>query len=213
MFRELLIRNLYSLLPFYFLKIIIKQKIVMFLIKRNFLICHFFTLLSFLRSFLVHQLVDIVGIDTFFVSNRFSVVYNVLSLRRYFRLFIQSFTDETLVSNNNKHQHFYSKEISNSVYGFYSLIHTAFKNYGWLEREVWDMFGIFFFNNLDLRRILTDYGFEGFPLRKDFPLTGFLELRYDEELKSVVYEDLELTQEFRFFDFESPWKRKDRTFN
>jgi len=68
------------------------------------------------------------------------------------------------------------------------------------------MFGIFFFGNLDLRRILTDYGFEGFPLRKDFPLTGFVEVRYDDELKSVLYENLELAQEFRFFDFESPWK-------
>jgi NADH-quinone oxidoreductase subunit C len=76
----------------------------------------------------------------------------------------------------------------------------------WMERENWDMLGIFFANNYDLRRILTDYGFEGFPLRKDFPLTGFLEVRYDDEQRSVIYEELELTQEFRFFDFESPWK-------
>jgi len=65
----------------------------------------------------------------------------------------------------------------------------------------------FFFDNLDLRRILTDYGFDGFPLRKDFPLTGFLELRYDDEQKSIIYEEVELAQEFRFFDFESPWKK------
>jgi NADH-quinone oxidoreductase subunit C len=76
----------------------------------------------------------------------------------------------------------------------------------WLEREAWDMFGIFFANHPDLRRILTDYGFEGHPLRKDFPLTGFKEVRYDEEQKRVVYEPVKLTQEFRRFDFMSPWE-------
>src|SRR3546814_642990 len=76
----------------------------------------------------------------------------------------------------------------------------------WLEREVWDMFGIFFANHPDLRRILTDYGFEGHPLRKDFPLTGFKEVRYDEEQKRVVYEAVNLPQEFRRFDFMSPWE-------
>ncbi len=76
----------------------------------------------------------------------------------------------------------------------------------WLEREAWDMFGIFFSGHPDLRRILTDYGFEGHPLRKDFPLTGFKEVRYDQEQKRVVYEPVKLPQEFRHFDFLSPWE-------
>lgn len=83
-------------------------------------------------------------------------------------------------------------------------ITNIFKNALWQEREVWDMFGIVFFQNKDLRRILTDYGFEGFPLRKDFPLTGYLEVRFDDEKASLVYEPVELTQEYRFFSFLTP---------
>ncbi len=76
----------------------------------------------------------------------------------------------------------------------------------WFEREAWDMYGIMFSGHPDLRRMLTDYGFEGHPLRKDFPLTGYVELRYSEDEKRVVYEPVNLTQEFRKFDFESPWE-------
>ena len=81
----------------------------------------------------------------------------------------------------------------------------------WLEREVWDMFGVFFTDHPDLRRLLTDYGFEGHPLRKDFPLTGFVETRYDEERKRVVYDPVKLSQEFRKFDFLSPWEGASNT--
>jgi NADH-quinone oxidoreductase subunit C len=84
---------------------------------------------------------------------------------------------------------------------------SIYKSSLWLEREIWDMFGIFFSEHPDLRRILTDYGFEGFPLRKDFPLSGFNEVRYDDEVKRIIYEPIEITQEFRSFDFLSPWEK------
>jgi len=82
----------------------------------------------------------------------------------------------------------------------------VFSTAGWFEREAWDLYGIYFADHPDLRRILTDYGFEGHPLRKDFPLTGYVEVRYDNEQKRVVYERVNLRQEFRTFDFESPWE-------
>jgi NADH:ubiquinone oxidoreductase subunit C len=90
-----------------------------------------------------------------------------------------------------------------------SHIETVFHFYKaacWVEREIWDMFGIYFPNSPDLRRILTDYGFEGYPLRKDFPLSGYLEIRFDDEKRQLVYEPVELAQEYRNFDFTSPWE-------
>lgn len=87
---------------------------------------------------------------------------------------------------------------------------SIFQSSNWLEREVWDLFGIVFSNNLDLRRILTDYGFKGHPLRKDFPLTGFVEIRYEDSKQIIITENLEMSQEFRFFDFQSSWISKNQ---
>ena len=131
------------------------------------------------------QLVDVCGADYPDRPERFEVVYNLLSLKHNTRIRVKVATDE-----NNPVE---------SVSGVFS---SAI----WGERETYDLFGIYFNNHPDLRRILTDYGFEGHPLRKDFPLTGFVELRYDEQLRRVVYEPVRLTQDFRVFDFASPWE-------
>jgi NADH-quinone oxidoreductase subunit C len=131
------------------------------------------------------QLVDLTAVDFPDQAERFQVVYNLLSLKQNQRIRVKLTTDErTPVAS----------------------VSAVFSSAIWLEREAWDMFGILFSDHPDLRRILTDYGFEGHPLRKDFPLTGFKEVRYDEEQKRVVYEPVKLPQEFRRFDFMSPWE-------
>ena len=130
-------------------------------------------------------LIDICGVDYPERVQRFEVVYNLLSIHNNHRIRVKLAADEATAVP--------------SATGLYS---TA----GWFEREAWDLFGIFFADHADLRRILTDYGFEGHPMRKDFPLTGYVELRYDEEQKRVVYEKVKLTQDFRSFDFLSPWE-------
>ncbi|HUC70647.1 MAG TPA: NADH-quinone oxidoreductase subunit C [Stellaceae bacterium] len=134
-------------------------------------------------------LCDICGVDFPDRPLRFEVVYNLLSIRLNQRIRIKVETDEN--------------EPVPSATGLYSSA-------GWWEREAWDLYGIYFSDNPDLRRILTDYGFEGHPLRKDFPLTGYVELRYDERQKRVVYEPVRLQQEFRSFDFLSPWEGMDK---
>ena len=134
---------------------------------------------------LFKMLVDVTAVDYPARPERFEIVYNLVSLRLNRRVRVKCTTDE--------------ESPVPSVTAVYS---TA----GWFEREVWDMFGVFFADNPDLRRLLTDYGFEGHPLRKDFPLTGYVELRYDDEQKRVVYEPVKLKQEFRSFDFLSPWE-------
>ena len=144
--------------------------------------------LSWLRdepSCLFQVLVDITGVDWPERPKRFDVVYHLLSLKQNMRVRVVVQTDE-------------QTPVPSAV-GVYS---TA----NWFERETWDMYGVMFSDHPDLRRLLTDYGFEGHPLRKDFPLTGYVELRYDEEQKRVVYEPVTLIQEFRRFDFLSPWE-------
>lgn len=131
------------------------------------------------------QLVDVCGADYPDRPERFEVVYNLLSLTHNTRIRVKVTTDENTPVDS---------------------VSSVFSSAIWAERETWDFFGIYFNNHPDLRRILTDYGFEGHPLRKDFPLTGFVELRYDEELRRVVYEPVKLTQDFRAFDFTSPWE-------
>lgn len=145
-------------------------------------------LLSFLRDDKEAQfqiLVDITAVDYPERKERFDVVYSLLSIRHNHRLRIKIAVAEDMLVP--------------TVTGLYS-------GANWFEREVWDMYGIMFDGHPDLRRILTDYGFEGHPQRKDFPLTGYVELRYDEELKRVVYEPVKLTQDFRTFDYLSPWE-------
>ncbi len=130
-------------------------------------------------------LVDVCGVDYPERAERFDVVYHLLSPVHNQRVRIRLKTDGEIPVP--------------TVTGVYSSA-------GWFEREVWDMYGVMFADHPDLRRILTDYGFEGHPLRKDFPLTGYVEVRYDELQKRVVYEPVSLEQEFRRFDFMSPWE-------
>ncbi len=131
------------------------------------------------------QFVDLAAVDWPSRVRRFDVVYNLLSLTRNLRARVKVETDE-----------------STPVPSVIDVYRAA----GWYEREAWDLYGVLFSGHPDLRRILTDYGFEGHPLRKDFPLTGYVEVRYDAEQKRVVYEPVSLTQEFRTFDFLSPWE-------
>jgi NADH-quinone oxidoreductase subunit C len=130
-------------------------------------------------------LMDICGVDYPERTERFDVVYHLLSPRHNQRVRVKCRTDE-----------------ATPVPSLVALFPTA----NWYEREAYDMYGILFSNHPDLRRLLTDYGFQGHPLRKDFPLTGYVEVRYDDAQKRVVYEPVKLTQEFRSFDFESPWE-------
>ena len=132
-----------------------------------------------------HQLIDLCGVDFPERDERFEVVYHLLSMRQNQRIRVKVTTDAATPVP--------------SVTGVFSAA-------GWFEREAWDLYGILFSDHPDLRRILTDYGFQGHPMRKDFPLTGYVELRYDDDQKRVVYEPVKLTQEFRTFDFLSPWE-------
>jgi len=131
------------------------------------------------------QLLDLCGVDYPDRKERFEVVYHLLSMTRNARLRVKVSTDET-------------QPVPSVI--------SAYPAANWFEREAYDMYGMLFSGHPDMRRLLTDYGFEGHPLRKDFPMTGYVEVRYDEELRRVVYEPVKLTQEFRTFDFLSPWE-------
>lgn len=149
------------------------------------------SVLKFLRDDVQTQfvaIVDICGVDYPERANRFEVVYHLLSPRQNMRLRVRVLTDA-------------NSPVPSVV--------EVYPGADWFEREAYDLYGILFTGHPDLRRLLTDYGFEGHPLRKDFPLTGFTEVRYDDEQKRVVYEPVELRQEFRNFDFLSPWDGTD----
>jgi len=126
------------------------------------------------------------GVDYPEKQKRFEIVYEMLSIRYNSRIRVKVCVDEITPLES---------------------ITNLYRSADWWEREIWDLFGVFFSNHSDLRRILTDYGFEGHPLRKDFPLSGYIEVRYDERQKRVICESLELSQEFRTFDFSSPWSQ------
>lgn len=168
--------------------IVKKRSIIYVNIDKNYL-SKILIFLKLSTNFQFKQLLDITAVDYIgqrSMLERFALIYVPLSLRYNSRLIIKTFCSE-----------------EDSIESVSSIFPSA----SWLEREVWDMFGLYFFNQKDLRRILSDYGFQGFPLRKDFPLSGFFEVRYDDEEKRIVLEPLEVTQEFRYFTFSSPWRK------
>ena len=160
----------------------IKNEYILICNTKNILV-----LLKILKFHINYQykiLTAISGVDLIGKKYRFSVVYELLSLTFNSRIRVKLFMDE----------------ISSGV-----SISNLYINANWWEREIWDLYGIYFENHPDLRRILTDYGFEGHPMRKDFPLSGHVEVRYDESKKRVITETVELAQEFRSFSLETPW--------
>lgn len=147
--------------------------------------------LTFLRDHTNTQfkcLMEMTAVDFPQKEKRFEILYMLLSIKYNSRIILKTAVDEMT-----------PLESATSI----------FNSANWYEREIWDLYGIYFVNHPDLRRILTDYGFEGHPMRKDFPLSGYVEVRYDDEQKRVITEPIELTQEFRSFDFTSPWEQID----
>jgi len=186
---RLLYKNLYNLLFKYLFAFIIRNNYLYLVLKNN----NIMDILNILKYHVLSscsQLLDIITVDRIEMNlvegKRFSYTYVLLSVVYNIRIFLNGFIG--LFENLNS-------------------VSNIYKSADWLEREIWDMFGIFFVGHTNLRRILTDYGFVGFPLRKDFPLSGYVEIRYDEITKSIVLEPLELSQEFRFFKLEIPWKK------
>ncbi len=157
----------------------------LFLVVDSDSICKVLAFLRDDRECGFHMLVDICGVDYPERSKRFEIVYHLLSCRHNHRIRVKLLIEESV-----------------SV----PSVTPVFSSARWFEREVWDMYGVSFADHPDLRRILTDYGFEGHPQRKDFPLSGFVEVRYDENLKRIIHEPVTLMQEFRDFDYLSPWE-------
>lgn len=163
---------------------ITNDNLIIYVDKNN--LENFLTFLRDDQQLSFKTLIDVFGADMLGIrSPRFEVIYNLLSYKLNNRITVKVAIDDGV-------------EVP--------TVSKIFSSAGWFEREAFDMYGIVFKNHPDLRRILTDYDFEGYPLRKDFPLTGYKEVRYDENHKKVVYEDVQLTQEFRNFDFEMPWE-------
>ena len=176
------LRNLTKILPIE--KIQVFNADIFVIVKPSIL----FDVLKFFKYHISYQfdiLTCISGVDYPKNKYRFKIVYELLTIRYNFRLKVKTFTHELLGIDSCE-----------------QLYLTA----GWYECEIWDMFGVFFKNHSNLKRILTDYGFEGYPLRKDFPLSGFVEMRYNEIEKRIVNESIELCQEYRTFSFLSPWE-------
>jgi NADH dehydrogenase (ubiquinone) Fe-S protein 3 len=150
----------------------------------------YFLILSLKKNLIIKSssLMDIWGVDFPYLDKRFQINYLLLNYLNMFRIRIVTYVSEM--------------DILESVSSIYPSA-------SWLEREVWDMYGVFFQNHKDLRRILTDYGFKGHPLRKDFPLTGYTEVRYSEKRKRVIVKPIQIAQEFRLFDFSTPWEKFD----
>lgn len=175
------VKKFKGIISFIFYQNINKEHILT--ISRQSLLFNFYILKKhFLFQYSI--LTCISGIDLLEKSYRFCISYDLLSVTFNTRLRIKVFIDEITTI---------------------STLYTIFINSNWWEREVWDLFGIYFFGHPDLRRILTDYGFEGYPLRKDFPLSGYVELHYDLKKKRIISTPVELAQEFRSFNFETPW--------
>jgi NADH-quinone oxidoreductase subunit C len=139
----------------------------------------------FKNTFFIGKILnDICVIDNINKLKRFEIIYNITSIKYNYRFIIKSFLNNV----------------------FIETITNIYNSANWLERECWDLYGIYFISHPDLRRILTDYGFEGYPFRKDFPINGYIELRFDEEKYLISYEPIQLTQEYRLFNFLSPWE-------
>ena len=173
--------NLNSILPIIFYKELNKEIILVVLI-RNLIVS--LNILKYHVNYQYKLLSCISGVDLLHNSYRFCVSYDLLSLVYNSRIRIKTFINETAI-------------LTSSI--------SIYINANWWEREIWDLFGIYFEKHNDLRRLLTDYGFEGHPLKKDFPLSGYVEVRYDDSQKRVVSESIEMSQEYRIFNFKSFW--------
>lgn len=181
------VNSLKSLAPFWIQNIvIIKNEVIIYTFPK-----HLYSLIYFLCYYtnsLYQTVPDMTAVDYPENNDRFEVVYNLTSVVYQHRIRVKTLVNETTPLPS---------------------LTSLYDGVNWMERETWDMFGIYFYNHPDLRRILTDYGFDGFPLTKNYPLSGYMEVRYDDEQKRVVNEPIEISQEFRNFDMVSPWVSKN----